>query len=175
MHTAIQSVLLIAIISTGKVQSVEGYSYDEHGRLVAVERGNTCTLYTYDEVGNRTHKSTFNGMCAQGPSQPGGANAIPIARNDIYTVINGSSITVRPLSNDTDADGDTLTISRITQCDSRCVVAQVSPTQLRIDGLFQGIGRFTYTVSDGREGFATATVTVSVKGGFGGCGDSICP
>ncbi|MCX6896494.1 MAG: Ig-like domain-containing protein [Verrucomicrobia bacterium] len=60
-----------------------------------------------------------------------------------------------------DADGDTLTISAVTQGTNSGAVA-ISGGSVTYSKSAAGADSFTYTVSDGRGGFATNTVTVNV-------------
>lgn len=87
-------------------------------------------------------------------------NRPPVANNDVYTVYSFAPVTMRVLDNDFDPDGDTLTITGFTQPPFGQVV-------LNGDGTFTFMltqrvlmTSFTYTISDGRGGSATAIVTV---------------
>ena len=86
-------------------------------------------------------------------------NDAPIAENDSPTTQEDTSVTVDVLINDSDVDGDTLTIDSFTQPASG-VVTQVGQ-QLAYDPQenFNGSDAFTYTITDGN---STSTATVSV-------------
>lgn len=92
-------------------------------------------------------------------------NDNPDAVNDSATVAEDSGSTaVNVLTNDTDADGDTLSITVKTNGTNGTVVitgggAGVSYTPA---ANFNGSDSFTYTVSDGNGGTDTATVSVTV-------------
>ena len=87
-------------------------------------------------------------------------NHRPYAINDTGATHGTGPVTIDVLHNDTDIDGDDLTISGfdahggLVSCASTCTYtpAAVSPDT----------DRFTYTASDGRGGVATATVTVRI-------------
>ena len=68
------------------------------------------------------------------------------------------------LANDSDPDGDVLTVLSFTQPANGVVTFSGVPGVLhyRANVGFCGLDTFTYTVSDGRGGTATATVTVNV-------------
>ena len=69
------------------------------------------------------------------------------------------------LANDTDADGEPLTVTSMTRPASG--TAKIRPDgsiRYRPRGGFTGTDTFTYTVSDGKGGLDTATVTVTVTG-----------
>jgi hypothetical protein len=88
----------------------------------------------------------------------------PVARPDSATTVVGAPVAVRPLANDSDADGDALSISAFTQ-PANGQVTQVVSDELRYrpNTGFQGTDRFDYTVEDGTGRSATATVTVEVQ------------
>jgi large repetitive protein len=96
----------------------------------------------------------------------GAANDAPVASNDSVTATEDTPLVLSPatlLGNDTDPDGNTLSISN---------VGGATHGTVAIDGAgnvvftpvanYNGPASFTYTVSDGQGGTATATVNVSV-------------
>jgi|GEM_PF-1759490 len=104
------------------------------------------------------------------------ANTAPVAVNDgPLKVLNSRAIEISPLTNDTDADGDELIISKINGVavvpgvvrskfasfsmalakDSRTL--SVTPTEGAV-----GESSFTYTASDGKGGESTATVSLQI-------------
>ncbi len=93
------------------------------------------------------------------------ANVAPIAQDDSATTMQGQPVTLTTLSNDSDADGDTLTIKDIQ--DPAHGTAVVSADGKGIvytpDADFYGTETFTYTISDGHGHIVTATETVVVK------------
>lgn len=91
-----------------------------------------------------------------------GANTAPIALDDISTTPEDIPIAVNVLANDSDADGDTLSISGVTQPANGTAVIQSSNVLYTSYLNYYGTDSFTYTISDGRGGTATANVTVEV-------------
>ena len=93
-----------------------------------------------------------------------GANHPPKAMNDTATTTQGRPVTIPVAANDTDADGDTLTASSVTQPSNGMAVTNGngSVTYSPNSG-FTGTDQFQYTVSDGRGGSATARVMVTVQ------------
>ncbi|MFZ3008748.1 MAG: Ig-like domain-containing protein, partial [Phenylobacterium sp.] len=96
---------------------------------------------------------------------PNAPNAAPVAVNDNAVVAPTVAATLSPLLNDTDANGDPLTISAVgtpshgsVTIDSGLTTLAYTPT-----GGYSGSDSFTYTVVDGRGGSATATFNVSVS------------
>jgi len=90
-------------------------------------------------------------------------NAIPVAVNDTATAPrNSPGIVVDVLSNDSDPDGDPLTVTSVTQPGSGTATNNGGNVTYVPAADFTGVDVFTYTISDGRGGAATATVTVTV-------------
>lgn len=93
------------------------------------------------------------------------ANHPPVANNDSFSVAQGSSLTVNAsslLTNDTDADGDTLSIISATIASNGSLVSSANSFTYTPNSSFSGVDTFTYTISDGRGGTATATVSITV-------------
>ncbi len=89
-------------------------------------------------------------------------NDAPVAVNDTATVAAGSAVTISVRANDVDVDGQTLTITAVTQGTRGSVTINAGQTVTYTATLFVGNDSFTYTVSDGAGGTATATVTVTL-------------
>ena len=93
-------------------------------------------------------------------------NDPPVAVDDSGST-SGSEITISILSNDSDLDGDPLTVSSFRYLGSNADV-RLNPdgTLIYVPGAtFVGTDLVEYTVSDGRGGFATALVRIVVRGG----------
>ena len=95
---------------------------------------------------------------------PPPANNAPVAMDDTAETDEGESVMISVLANDTDADGDTLTVTMAT--DPSYGDAVVADNGMSItytpDADFDGEDQFMYTVSDGEGGTDTATVMVDV-------------
>ncbi len=95
-----------------------------------------------------------------------GVNDPPTAGNDgSMSVAEGAAATaLAVLGNDTDPDGDTLKITKVTSGTLGTVAITGGGAGLTYDpaSLKKGIDTFTYTVSDGRGGTDTATVRVTI-------------
>jgi hypothetical protein len=87
----------------------------------------------------------------------------PVAINDTSTVLeNSSNTTIDALANDYDPDGDNLTITTVTQPlhgTSSQDGAYIYYTPL---ASYTGSDSFTYTITDGQDGNASATVFITV-------------
>ncbi|TNC96937.1 MAG: hemolysin-type calcium-binding repeat family protein, partial [Stygiobacter sp.] len=94
-----------------------------------------------------------------------GSNAGEAAEEGLHVaedgsiVINGSDL----LANDSDADGDTLTIVSVGDAENGTVTLNPNGTiSFTPDANYHGQTSFTYTVSDGQGGTSTATVNLTV-------------
>ena len=92
----------------------------------------------------------------------------PVAGNDTMGAISNRTATVltaKLLSNDTDPDGDTLTLSAVsaTSTNGGTVSLGAGSVTYAPAANYVGADAFTYTVSDGRGGSATGTVLVTVR------------
>ena len=88
--------------------------------------------------------------------------ALPQAADDAASIAEDTIATVPVKTNDSDADGDTLTIQSVTQGLNGSVSISGNNVLYAPAANWFGTDSFTYTISDGHEGTATATVTVTV-------------
>ncbi|MEV6344439.1 Ig-like domain-containing protein [Actinoplanes sp. NPDC051851] len=92
-------------------------------------------------------------------------NALPVAVTDHAAVLAGGQVDVDVLANDTDANGDELTIAAVgTPAHGTATLIDGKIRYVPADG-FTGTDTFTYEISDGESGTATGTVSVVVSGG----------
>lgn len=90
-------------------------------------------------------------------------NDAPVAADDTATAPKGRPVTVAPLANDTDVDGDTLAIADLGAAAHGTVVANPDGTVSYVPAAgYKGSDAFTYTVSDPAGARSTATVHVTV-------------
>ena len=94
----------------------------------------------------------------------GSSNTVPNAVNDSITTAQNVAHTFNPRSNDTDADGDSLTITGKTNGSNGTVSFTSSNVTYTPNNNYTGSDSFTYTISDGNGGADTATVNVTVTG-----------
>ncbi|MFV0492212.1 MAG: Ig-like domain-containing protein [Pseudorhodobacter sp.] len=101
-----------------------------------------------------------------GPSEPPpepSVNTPPVARNDSGSILADGELTLNPLANDTDADGDRLNILRLGEAGNGTARLNGDGTVTYVpDAGFSGQDSFSYQISDGRGGESTARVTVDV-------------
>ena len=134
--------------------------------------GNGTVTFTTDTANDaasaRTGTVTIGGTSVSvtqaGTDQP--VNRPPVAVADTATTSPGTPVIVAVLANDTDPDGDALSVSAVVTApahgtavvgaDLQTVVYTPGPTRTGEDS-------FTYRVADGAGGTADATVTVTVQ------------
>ncbi|WP_161786371.1 Ig-like domain-containing protein [Methylobacter sp. BBA5.1] len=90
-------------------------------------------------------------------------NDAPAAVDDAAATTIGKAVTIPVLANDSDADGDTLTITAVTNPRHGSATIAKGGVTYKPDAGFKGVDRFGYTVTDGNGDTATASVTVKVK------------
>ncbi|NER19157.1 PKD domain-containing protein, partial [Spongiivirga citrea] len=131
--------------------------------------GNWNFLYTANEFG--THNIIITLSSTQASNMPSQSQSVifamnnpPDAQNDSVGATSTNSTLLNVLSNDSDPDGDTLTITSVTQPPSgQGSVSIVGGDLISYTGSgYVGQTTFTYTISDGNGGTDTATVTVGV-------------
>ncbi|AFY48678.1 Ca2+-binding protein, RTX toxin [Nostoc sp. PCC 7524] len=95
------------------------------------------------------------------------SNTSPIAANDSITANKNTPIIISAatlLANDTDADGDTLSITAITQPSNGSLINNNNGTYTYTPNPnYYGTDSFTYSISDGQGGSSTATVNLTIN------------
>ena len=94
------------------------------------------------------------------------SNGPPVAQNDVVSVNIFDADMAILTANDSDPNGDALTIISVTQPYNASVT--IVGNSVVIFGNEAGTGSFSYTISDGNGGTDTATVSLTVTGGGGG-------
>jgi hypothetical protein len=107
-----------------------------------------------------------------------GVNDAPVAADDAYDAVQNTPLTVAApgvLGNDTDADGNPLSVSAVNGAPANVAVeitlASGATLTLNADGSFTytptfnfvGTDSFTYVANDGTVGSNTATVTIALE------------
>ncbi len=90
-------------------------------------------------------------------------NVAPVAGADSASTVSPNPVTINLLANDTDANGDTLSVTANTAPANGTVTRTGGSATYTPAAGFSGTNSFTYTLSDGKGGTATGTVTVSVS------------
>jgi hypothetical protein len=120
--------------------------------------GTDTFTYTVDDGNGGTDTATVTVTV-------GAVNDPPVATDDSVSTDEDTPVTIDVLPNDSDPDGDTLTITSVTQGANGTVeIDPVSGNPVYTpDADFSGTDTFTYTVDDGNGGTDSATVTVTVS------------
>ena len=93
----------------------------------------------------------------------GDPNTSPVAVDDAATTGEEAAVTVNVLANDSDVDGDTLIVSAIGAAGHGTIVRNADNTITYTSAAnYSGPDSFSYTITDGRGGSDTATVTITV-------------
>jgi hypothetical protein len=147
--------------------SVSSVSAPSHGQ--ATKDGNKI-IYTpsKDYFGSDSFTYTLsNGLLSDTAKVSVTINPIPdnpVAQNDSATTNEDNSVIVNVLSNDSDGDGDLLVINSVTQGSSG-TTAIISGNRIMYvpNPNFNGADSFGYTISDGKGGSSSATVSVTIN------------
>lgn len=138
-------------------------------------------------LSSATGGKTFNSADASGVvdaliaaivTPPIPTNKVPIAQNDVATTQQNKAVSINVLSNDSDPDGDKLAIKDFVQASKGKVTQSgdslIYTPNLQSDPTVGFIDSFDYTLSDGKGGISTATVSIAVgKTQDGGNGNDI--
>ena len=89
-------------------------------------------------------------------------NQTPVAVDDTAVTYTGQTITIPVMSNDTDPDGDTLTIQSVEQPANGVVTNTALDITYTPNSGFSGTDTFNYAVADSKGATAQAKVTVTV-------------
>ncbi|MEB4591630.1 Ig-like domain-containing protein [Candidatus Thiothrix sp. Deng01] len=116
----------------------------------------TFTYVVADPAGNQSTATVT--ITVNAPT----SNA-PVANNDTSTTTSGTPVTVDVLANDTDPNGDTLSVSSFGQGGHGTVTQSGNNLVYTPAADFSGTDTFTYTVTDPAGHTATGTVTVIVN------------
>ena len=150
--------------------TVAGYNATAHG---TVSIDSTAKTLTFTPAENYHGEASFQYMISDGalPSNyatvrfmVASVNDTPVPQDDGYTIEEDTRASLDVLVNDEDADGDSLTITDVTSPANGTAVIDTEHNKINVAPAanFNGTLSFSYTVSDGKGGTATANVTVTV-------------
>jgi Bacterial Ig domain len=98
------------------------------------------------------------------PAPTSAVNRVPVANADAFTVTAGSTgNSFAVLNNDTDADGDTLSLGTLSVPANGTVTVSGKVVLYAPKAGYVGNDAFTYTVTDGKGGSATGNVAITVS------------
>ena len=142
-------------------------------RIVYTPSATTCGgatdsfTYTISDgkggVATATVAVTINNTTPPPPPPP--VNVLPVAVNDAFTVNCSIASTFNVLANDSDKDGDALTITSVSAPGKGTAVISGGRIVYTANASTCGgaVDSFTYSISDGKGGTATATVAVTIN------------
>ncbi len=143
-----------------------------NGQLIYTSKGDACGLddtfeYTISDGNGGTDTATVT-VSVEGAVDP--KNTAPIAVNDSATAV-CSAITIDVLDNDSDPDGDALSILSVSDANlgtAKAVGGMIVYTPNPNTCGKGGSDTFTYTISDGNGNTASASVNIELEGVKGG-------
>lgn len=146
----------------GDVLTITGVTTPGHGTA-----SYTASSLTYTRTSSGTDTFTYTIQDGNGHSTTGtvtvldtGSNSGPTASNDFSNASNGSSITFDPRYNDTDPDGDVLTIQSVATPTHGTATVVNGGTAITYTRTSMGSDTFSYTVSDGHGHTTTADINM---------------
>jgi subtilisin-like proprotein convertase family protein len=131
-------------------------------KIAGAGRGDPLTngFSNYASLGNYRITGAVTAYVGGGVS-----NAPPVAVADAATTVAGVPVTLNVLANDSDPNGDPLTITGLSNIANGTAVISGGAVVFTPAAGFTGSGTFTYTISDGKGGTASAQGTVTVSPG----------
>jgi len=119
--------------------------------------GSDSFTYTVSDGRGGSDTATVSMTVTQAP------NRKPTAVNDTTSTLRDTPVRINVLANDTDPDGDALSVSNVTDPPHGAAVDNHDGTiTYTPDAGYTGSDTFQYTIGDGHGGSDTATVTISV-------------
>jgi hypothetical protein len=119
--------------------------------------GTDTFTYTVSDGNGGTDSATVTVTVTAGPNRP------PVAKDDVKTIDEDAPVTIAVLANDSDPDGDGITVSAVNQGAHGSVTKTAASVTYTPDRDWTGIDSFGYSITDGRGGTATAEVVITVK------------
>ena len=163
--------LLVSVLANdtdpdGDPLTLDSVTQPSHG---TVATSGTTAVYTPDKDFNGEDAFAYTVSDGHGGTASAtitihvaAVNDAPVAQDDSASTFEDVAVTISVLANDTDPDGDHLTLESVGQPGHGTVVTSGTAATYTPDRDFNGVDAFTYTVSDGRGGTASATVTILV-------------
>ncbi len=96
-------------------------------------------------------------------TEPTATNVAPVANNDTTSTLFETPVSVNVLNNDTDANGDTLTIVTVSNPSNGTAAISGNAILYTPNAGFNGSDTFNYSISDGNNATNSAIVTITVN------------
>jgi len=164
-------VLLNDTDADGDVLSIASVTMPSHGTIAL----NAGTL-TYTPSAGYLGSDTFNYTVSDGHEHTSTAavtlnvsntNGLPVAQNDTVTVLQNTATVLTTLSNDTDPEGDTISITAVSTPAHGTATLTAGTLTYMPTAAYIGPDSFTYTITDGHGNAATGTVNITVSASLG--------
>lgn len=155
----------------GDVLSIASVTMPSHGTIAL----NAGTL-TYTPITGYIGSDTFNYTVSDGHEHTSTAavtlnisnmNGVPVAQNDTITVLQNTATVLTPLSNDTDPEGDTISITAVSTPAHGTATLTAGTLTYMPAAAYTGADSFTYTITDGHSNASTGTVNITVSTSLG--------
>ncbi|KIC41891.1 hypothetical protein RA27_00255 [Ruegeria sp. ANG-R] len=144
---------------TGVAGAINGTAVIEAGQIRytpnADFNGSETLTYTVDDGNDGTDTATVTVTVTP-------ANDAPVASDDMASLDEDGTILIDVLSNDSDVDGNTLTIAGVIGAANGTASVEAGQIRYTPNAGFAGSETLTYTIDDGNGGTDTATVSVTV-------------
>lgn len=158
--------LLTTVNPAGVLNAVVNFTLPAAGQYFLKVSGTgksdplTTGFTSYASLGNYRITGTV-----QAYTGVGSGNSAPVAIADNATTVAGVPVTVNVLANDSDPNGDTLTITGLSNVVNGTAVISGNAVIFTPTTGFTGTGSFTYSISDGHGGAASGAATITVNPG----------
>lgn len=134
-----------------------------------VNNGNGTVTYSVEGDYNGTATFDYTLMDAGGATETATVtitinpmNDPPRAENDTRTIVEDNSVTIPVLDNDSDIEGDTLTVTDAYGCAHGSVTMEETSITYTPTADYNGTDSFSYEISDGNGGTDTAQVSIKI-------------
>ena len=126
---------------------------------------NGAASFDYQVCDNGTTGGAPDHLCGTGTVNVtvDSVNDNPVAVNDAAATNEDTSVTIDVLANDSDIEGDALSLASATNGSNGTVTIVNNKAVYTPNADFNGGDSFSYTASDGHGGSATGTVTVTIN------------
>lgn len=166
-------VLLTTVNPPSALNAVVNFTVPAAGqyflRITGTGKGSPLTtgFSNYASLGNYRITGSVQAYSGIAASAPVEANVAPVANADSVSTLADTPLTISVLANDTDSNGDVLTITGISGVKNGSATIVGDTIVFAPAAGYTGAGSFTYSVSDGNGGTSSATVTVGINAPLG--------
>ena len=128
--------------------------------------------FTYSPNGNANGTDSFSFKVTDGNLDSNVAkvtitivssNHPPVTADDVMSTNEDSAVTINVLANDSDLDGDAITLTSVGQASSGTVTRSGNNVVYMPHANFNGADTFSYAVTDAKGAIATGKVVITVK------------